>query len=236
MNQPWKDAWWFAYMPMQMHPVSDYRCISGITNLTFLIALYPLAAAPAQCALMGLAAAAEGAGSCQQLLTVIAAWSWVPALSPNLAAGTWGPGGAFLWALCLSPKGADSDFCQGLKIHPMIHGNNSFFLKRRLGRVFWSLAGCKLLLGSILKSIKAALTVSWHSPRRLWQWWTDTDCSPLARGEGPWGLISQHRLQQPERGAQNRSQALSRCIVFSSLGWTFSRPPCPRNTMDESRL
>lgn len=156
---------------MQMCPVSDYRCISGITNLTFLVALYPLAAAPAQCALTGLAAAAEGAGSCQQLRTGIAAWPRVPALSPNFAAGTWGPRGGFLWTLCLSLKGAYIDFCQGLKIYAMIRDDSSSFFKRRLGRVFWSLAGmfCKLLLGSISKSIKAALAVSWHSLRQLWQ-------------------------------------------------------------------
>lgn len=103
-------------------------------------------------------------------VTVIAAWSWVPALSPNFAAGTWGPRGTFLWALCLSLKDTYTSSCQGLSIYPMLHDDHPSFLKRRLGRAFWSLAGmfCKLPLGSILKSIKAALAVSWHSPRGLW--------------------------------------------------------------------
>lgn len=127
--------------------------------------LLPSTAAPAQCALMALTAAVEGTVLCQQLLMGIAVWSWVPALSPCFATGTRGPGEVFLWALCLSLKGTCSDFFQGLKIHPMIRDDNSSFLERRLGGVCWSLAGmfCQLLLGSVLKSIKAALAMSWHS-------------------------------------------------------------------------
>lgn len=69
--------------------------------------------------------------------------------------------------------------CQGLKIHPMMDGNHSSFLKRRPGGVLWSLAGmfCKSPLGSHLKSIKATLAVAWHSLRQLWQRWIDTNCS-----------------------------------------------------------
>lgn len=71
----WKRCLMSVYMPMQMSPVSDYRCISGITNLTFFIALHPLTAAPGQCALTSSAAAVEGAGLCQHLLMGITAWS-----------------------------------------------------------------------------------------------------------------------------------------------------------------
>lgn len=88
--------------------------ITGITNLTFLLALYPLAAAPAHSAPMGLAVAAEGAGSCQQMLTGIAAWSRVPALSPHFAAGTRGPVGCFL----LIPEGHLHRFLPRLKDLP----------------------------------------------------------------------------------------------------------------------
>ena len=187
MNQSWKDAWWVVYVPMQMCPVSDYRRISGITNFTFLVALHPLAAAPARCALWQRLQRELGhaSSSRQALLHGCGFQLWAQIL--QLVCGDLG--GRSVGSV-LIPEG---------HLHwlwPRLHDEH-----------------CKLLLGSISKSIKAALVVSWHSPRQLWQWCTDADCStwvsPMARGKGFRGLIAQHRLQQPERDDQQLGTRLS---------------------------
>lgn len=117
MNQSWKDAWWVVYMPMQMCPVSDYNRISGITNSTFPVVLHSPAAALAQFSLLVLAAAAEGAELCQQLLTGIAAWAESRTQS-KFCSWDVGTQRGVLWALCLSLESTYTDICKSSRILP----------------------------------------------------------------------------------------------------------------------
>lgn len=138
MNQSWKDAWWVVYAHAN---ASCFRLQMYFRHNQFWTSLPPCSSA--QRSLTSLAAAAEEARSCQQLLTGFAACSWVPELSPNSAAGMWGHRGRFLGALCLSFQGISIDFWSDLKLYLVVHDHrSSSFLKGMLGQEFWSLTAC----------------------------------------------------------------------------------------------
>lgn len=123
-------------MPMQMHLVSDYRCISGITNLTFFASLQFCPALPDE---LGsgcrgsqvLPAAADGL--CCMLMSSRAEpkfCSWDVGTQGRLSGGS---------VLTLPGHFYQSD----LKLYLVVHDRrSSSFLKGMLGQEFWSLTGC----------------------------------------------------------------------------------------------
>lgn len=186
--------------------------------------------------------------------------SLLPSLNP--AAGMWRPRGGFSVGSVLIPEGhlhwfriigslrleespspainlmlpgpplnhvpKPSVLCQGLKIHPMIHGNHSSFLKRRPGGT-WQ--GCFVnlhwaLLWKALRLHSLWLGIPWGSSGSDGLTPAAPPERPPGKREGPRALITQHRLQQV--------QALSGHITIISREQSFSRPPCPANTLGEA--